>query len=123
MKCLSLMQPYAQLVSSGRKRIELWSWNTRYRGWFLVHASKKLDSEAADRLGIGEALARGAVIGKARIYGVKRYNNREELAGDYALHMAQNYKIPAYGFLLDGAELFEKPREMNGKLGFFDIDA
>jgi hypothetical protein len=39
-KCLSLKQPYAELLISGKKTIELRSWDTKFRGEFLVHASK-----------------------------------------------------------------------------------
>ena len=37
-KCLSIRQPYADLIVSGRKTIELRKWNARFRGEFLVHA-------------------------------------------------------------------------------------
>ena len=40
MKCLSLKQPYAEPLVSGKKTIGLRSWNTHFRGKFLVHASK-----------------------------------------------------------------------------------
>jgi hypothetical protein len=36
-KCLSLKQPYSELIVSGRKTIELRKWNTKYRGRFLIH--------------------------------------------------------------------------------------
>ncbi len=39
MKTLSIKQPFAELVVSGRKSIEIRSWATNYRGEFLVHAS------------------------------------------------------------------------------------
>ena len=38
MKCLSLKQPYAELLVSGKKTIELRIWNTKFRGEFLMHA-------------------------------------------------------------------------------------
>lgn len=44
-KCLSLRQPYAELIVSGRKTIEIRKWNTRFRGEFLVDASKAIDKE------------------------------------------------------------------------------
>ena len=47
-KCLSLRQPYAELVVSGRKTIELRKWNTRFRGEFLIHASKSTDRKHAN---------------------------------------------------------------------------
>jgi ASC-1-like (ASCH) protein len=40
-KCLSLRQPYAELIIAGRKTIEPRKWNTQFRGEFLVHAHLK----------------------------------------------------------------------------------
>ncbi len=50
MKCLSLKQPYAELLVSGKKTIELRNWNTYFRGKFLIHASKNIDKEKLDVL-------------------------------------------------------------------------
>jgi ASC-1-like (ASCH) protein len=44
-KCLSIRQPYAELIVSGKKTIELTSWDTEFRGEFQVHASKAIDKE------------------------------------------------------------------------------
>ena len=52
MKCLSLKQPYTEPLVSGKKTIELRNWNTSFRGKFLVHASKNIDKERLDFLGI-----------------------------------------------------------------------
>lgn len=43
MKVISLLQPWASLVVAGHKKIETRSWNTKYRGELLIHASKKFD--------------------------------------------------------------------------------
>ena len=51
MKALSLKQPFAELIVSGKKTIELRNWNTKFRGKFLIHASKIPDSEAMKRFG------------------------------------------------------------------------
>lgn len=40
MKALSIKQPWAWLIVHGGKDIENRSWHTKYRGRFLVHASK-----------------------------------------------------------------------------------
>jgi hypothetical protein len=45
-KCLSLRQPYTELIVLGSKTIDLRKWNTRFRGEFLVHASEAIDKEA-----------------------------------------------------------------------------
>lgn len=40
-KVLSLLQPWASLVVTGRKKIETRSWDTKHRGPLLIHASAK----------------------------------------------------------------------------------
>jgi ASC-1-like (ASCH) protein len=45
---LSLRQPYAELVAVGRKTIETRTWNTNFRGKFLIHASKTIDKEGSN---------------------------------------------------------------------------
>jgi hypothetical protein len=68
MKCLSLRQPYAELLISGKK-----TWNTRFRGKFLIHTSKKVDEERSKSLGVNhENLIRGAIIGTANLFDVKQ---------------------------------------------------
>lgn len=39
MKCLSVKQPWASLIASGRKTIELRTWFTKYRGPIIICAS------------------------------------------------------------------------------------
>jgi hypothetical protein len=41
MKTLSIRQPYASLICRGIKTIENRSWDTKYRGKLLIHASGK----------------------------------------------------------------------------------
>jgi hypothetical protein len=77
MKCLSLKQPYADLLVSCKKTIEVRIWNTNFRGRFLVHASKKINGEACERLKIDQAkLVTGAIIGKANLYDVISYGRK-----------------------------------------------
>jgi hypothetical protein len=41
MKTLSIRQPYASLICRGIKKVENRSWETKYRGKLLIHASGK----------------------------------------------------------------------------------
>ena len=50
MKVITLKQPWATLVITGRKKYEFRSWNTNYRGKILIHAGKTVDKEAMKRL-------------------------------------------------------------------------
>jgi len=124
MKCLSLKQPYADLVVSGKKTIELRTWNTKFRGEFLVHASKKIDKEACEMNKIDpKSLATGAIIGKAILYDVRYYKSRSLFLQDRNSHLAGiKYSDHNYGFLLKNARKFRRPLTLPGKLGFFNVE-
>lgn len=51
-RALSIGQPWAELILRGRKPFEMRSRNMKYRGLLILHASKKLNAEAARKLGI-----------------------------------------------------------------------
>jgi hypothetical protein len=42
MKALTILQPYASLIASGRKWVENRNWYTNYRGPLAIHAGKGL---------------------------------------------------------------------------------
>ena len=65
MKCLSICQPFANLIIQNKKTIELRKWNTNFRGVFLIHAPIKIRKEDCKRLKINEEFTTGAIIGKA----------------------------------------------------------
>lgn len=86
MKAITIWQPWASLLVSGRKRYETRSWATSYRGPIAIHAAKRpvrqtIDALAADRglggsrwttliacsCGLGELnqLPTGAIVGTA----------------------------------------------------------
>jgi predicted transcriptional regulator len=121
-KCLSIRQPYAELIVSGRKTIELRKWNTRFRGEFLVHASKVIDKEVCKLYNIDiSSLITGAILGSAVLYDVKIYQSKKQFIADQSKHFAastySNYK---YGFLIRDAKRFDKSIPLKGQLGFFN---
>jgi hypothetical protein len=125
MKCLSLRQPYAELLVSGKKTIELRKWNTNFRGKFLIHASKNVDKERCKSLGIDHTkLDTGAIIGGAILYGVKKYDNKIQLMRDKNSHYADAniFNSYMYGFLIKNAHRLKHPIQFLGKLGFFEVD-
>ncbi len=122
MKCLSVSQPFADLIISGKKTIELRTWNTKFRGEFLVHAPLKIRKDACKRLKIKESnLKTGVIIGKVEIYDVKYYNSLKELKQDSDKHLASSdYFDHRYGFLLRNPQPLRIPIPYKGSLGFFD---
>jgi predicted transcriptional regulator len=123
-KCLSLKQPFAELLVSGMKTIEVRKWKTKFRGQFLVHASKNIDEKACKRLKTDQAkLVTGAVVGKASLYDVISYGSKNSFLKDKNKHFASsNYVNPKYGFLINQTKRFEIPIPIRGKLGFYNVE-
>ena len=121
MKCLSVSQPFANLIVQGKKTIELRRWNTNFRGEFLIHAPQKIRKDDCKRLKINDKLITGAIIGKAEIYDVKKYNSKSEINQDSKKHLASSKFQAKYGFMLKNAKQFRLPIPCKGQLGFFDV--
>jgi hypothetical protein len=120
-KALSIRQPWAWLIVNGFKDIENRSWDTRYRGTVLIHASKgmtRAEYEAAkgiceslpplERITMPpfEKLERGGIVGYAHITGTTRESESPWFFGPV-------------GFQLVGA----KPlpfQQLKGRLSFFE---
>ncbi|MBV4524397.1 ASCH domain-containing protein [Pseudomonas sp. SWRI74] len=119
MKTLSIRQPWAWLIIHGGKDIENRSWLTKFRGRFLVHASKGMTkqeyadaAEYAQRLGVtvppAAELLRGGIIGSVEAIG-------SDISHPSPWYMPGNKAI-----------VLRDPRPLpfisvNGRLGFFDV--
>jgi hypothetical protein len=123
LKCLSVSQPFADLIISGKKIIELRNWSTNFRGEFLIHAPIKIRTEDYKRLKINKKLVTGAIIGKAELYEVKKYNSIKEIKADQKFHFAaKNFHEKTFGFMLKNVKSFRIPIPWKGQLGFFEVD-
>jgi len=106
LKCLSLKQPYADLLATGRKTIEIRKWNTNFRGSFLIHASKNVNKDACLTLDFDERnLVRGAIIGKAVVYDVRKYTTIDVFLDDRQKHFSiedikLDHSFKRYGFFI-----------------------
>ena len=116
-KVLSIRQPYAEWIISGKKTIELRTWNTKFRGKFYIHASGK-----------HKTLPTGVIIGYADLIDVKEYKNKEDFLKDKNKHCSDTRLLPEfakrpfkYGFILKNAKRI-KPIPAKGKLGFWNYE-
>ena len=123
MKCLSVCQPFAELIIQGKKTIELRKWNTKFRGEFLVHAAKKILREDCKRMKISPSLiVSGAIIGKVNLVDVKKYDSNKELYKDKKKHHSlSDCTKNKYGFILENPKKMRVPIEYSGKLNFFEF--
>ena len=124
MKCLSLKQPYAELLVSGKKTIELRNWNTLFRGKFLIHASKNVDKERSELLGIDHnLLIRGAIIGMQYYTMSNNIKTKQNLRLDKNKHYAdiKQFGFCKYGFMIKCAHRHRSSIPYPGKLKFFEV--
>jgi len=122
LKCLSISQPFADLIISGEKSIELRNWNTNFRGEFLIHAPIKIRTKDSKRLKINKKLITGAIVGKATLYDVKKYNSVKEVRMDQKFHYAsKDFYNKKFGFILKNAKPLRIPIPWKGQLGFFEV--
>lgn len=104
---ISVRQPWAALLVSGRKTIEIRSWPTRRRGRVLIHAGKIADDrpEGWNRIDTPElqelADLRGGIIGIGDLVACKGYASGRAFAADAEQHLNDPgwFKPPRlYGF-------------------------
>jgi len=123
LKCLSVSQPFADLIISGKKTIELRNWNTNFRGEFLIHAPIKIRTDDSKRLKIKKKLVTGAIVGKAELYKVKKYESLKEIKKDQKSHFAsKEFSAKTFGFLLKNPKSLRIPIPWKGQLGFFEVE-
>ena len=119
MKALSIKQPYVELILQGRKKIELRKWNTKFRGEFIIHASKVPDVKAMKRFGFKD-LPFGCVVGKVTLVDIKKYNSDEDQIKDKELHLADT-SWGTHGFILENPIRFEESLPWKGNLNFWEF--
>lgn len=104
-RALSLRQPWADAIVDGEKRIETRSWQTRYRGWLLIHASgiKMTAAERAlsDEIGHGPA-THGAIIGAAWLMGIVAIEAIRDSTSDAERRLG-DYSTGRFAWLLTSA--------------------
>lgn len=105
MIALSVRQPWAWLIVRGFKDVENRSWQTNYRGRFLLHASStmrmadyRVAAEFARRLGVAvphpQTLERGGIIGAATLVDCVRSHRSKWFFGEYGFVLADQRQVP-----------------------------
>ncbi len=98
MNGLAMSQPWAELLISGKKKIEIRTKNTSHRGWFYIYAAKKDTKENVMKKFGFKSLPTGVIIGKAFLKDVKKYQNDKEFYKDSRFHLATRNIIKIEGW-------------------------
>lgn len=133
MKAISLMQPWASLVTHGVKTVETRSWSTKHRGELLIHASGgyMLPSEPLlkrFRKKIPLELPSMAIIGKVNLRDVikaKDFIRQNEELGFHDLIMDESIlgdlSGERFAWLMDEPVIFDEPVPAKGKLCIWEF--
>lgn len=140
MKVITLIQPWATLITLGEKKIETRSWKTKYRGDLLIHAGKKIDKDICNTEPYKSILAKHGYDSNNLPTGVilSRCNltNCLEMAkdtGKYAVlednTIVENneyefgfYDVGRYGWVLDDVKSLDSPIKAKGQLNLWNYD-
>ncbi len=116
MRALTIQQPWASLVASGRKSVELRSWSTSHRGPIAVCAGARAWSdEAVARFGDGP---RGVVLCTVDLVDV-RPATRADLAAACATGFVRSHR-GLYAWVLRDPRAADG-RRVRGQVGLFEL--
>ncbi len=132
MKAISLLQPWASLVVMGVKTIETRSWETKYRGPILIHASQgKAGSIFADKnpfkkyIPNFKKLPFGEIVGQASITEIIRTENlnmSDEIINRLTMEEKAfgDYSEGRYPWILNDHLQFKNPIHARGTLSIWE---
>ena len=117
MKVLSIKQPWAYLIANGIKDIENRNWKTKFRGDFLIHASKSFDKEGMLFVQSLKLLKNktpldfnyGGIVGITTLIDCADTHNSHWFFGKYGFVLENSRPLHFYPF--------------KGRLNFFNIDS
>ncbi len=143
MKVLTVMNPWATLIRVGAKRIETRSYDPKYRGWLLIHASARMNAEAErvcqwdivraalNRNGVyrAEQMYNGCIVAKVMLDEVVRVEQCVVDSEDVA-HISITVEEEAFGdyspgrfaWVLSDLRVLDTPIPARGQLGLWNYD-
>lgn len=143
MKAITVIQPWASLLATGKKSIETRSWKTNYRGEILIHAGMKdpifgifmMSEDAREQMGIAlelpeiynrfEKFPTGAIIGKANLVNCVQIDVqmaeliRKQQPAEYEFG---DFTPGRFAWVMTDAMLFERPIPARGKPGLWNYE-
>jgi hypothetical protein len=119
--CLSVRQPWAELILLDRKKVELRQWSTRHRGWIWLHTGKSFDQADFDRFGSG-SLFTGGFVGAFHLRDVVPLD--EERWEAWRTSHLDLGKCPpnVFGWVITNPQRLSKPVQASGSRGLYVPD-
>jgi len=134
MKAISVRQPFAGLIVSGEKTIEMRTWQTKYRGPLLICSGTNVDIAFSDREVRAEFDAefpRGVAVGIVDLVDIRKFNWRKDAkyTGEpfFCEFVGERFRAKdfadedCFSWILANPRAIE-PFPVKGKLMLFEVD-
>lgn len=120
---LSIRQPWAELIVSGKKDVELRNWTDNYRGPVWIHTGAQIDNRAAAHFQQSE-LFRGGLIGVADLTDIRLLTQRlfaswKDRHLDFSVFP---FDRELYGWVFTNVCRLPSPYPCKGALKLFAVD-
>lgn len=124
MKVITLKQPWATLVAEGIKKYEFRSWKTNYRGKVLIHAGAGIDKKEMERFkDLNLKYPSKRIIAEVEIEYCLELDDKLNQKIISENNIAYGSKIrTGYAWKLKNVKKIKSNKEINGKLGLWNID-
>lgn len=115
---LSIRQPWAELIVSGRKSIEVRTWATEYRGPLWIHTGQTENTELLQKFGLSDTF-RGGFIGRVTLSALILFD-RDRWDRWRERHLSEG-PMPsmAHGWVLRDPIRLREPVRARGEVGLF----
>ena len=123
MKAINVDQPFAELIISGRKSIELRKTNTSHRGPLIIHATQTVLYDRCQKFRLDpETLPAGLIIGVVNLIEVIKFDQKlwDELR-DQHLSDARTPGLFKYGWRLTKPLRLAEPVYVRALRGMFAV--
>jgi hypothetical protein len=116
---ISIQQPWAELILLGRKKIELRTWRTDYRGLLWLHVGRKADANLIEQFGTNGF--RGGYVGTVHLVSIVALD-RPRWDAWQSQHLSGPYVPGYFGWVLADPQRFDEPIPAKGQLNLFEPD-
>lgn len=124
LRALSIRQPWASLIITGSKSIELRTWTTDYRGWIWIHSGKNADAEALELLGHqASEYQTGGLLGIAELTDIRRIDSSQEWQALRTRHRSPGqFHESVFGWHFSDTIALRRRIPSLGELGLFPLE-
>ena len=124
MKVITLKQPWATLVAEGIKKYEFRTWKTNYRGKVLIHAGAGIEKKELIKFkDLNLEYPSKRIIAEVEIEDCLELDDalNDKIISENNIAYGSK-KRTGYAWKLKNAKKINIDKEINGKLGLWNID-